>query len=71
MKKMKLYCIRGLSEAIGSSSDIYCQSNNDNHIQTSCTFYVWSIQVKHSRELGREHRERERDIAVWGERERT
>ena len=30
-----------------------------------------SIQVKHSRELGREHRERERDVANWGERERT
>jgi len=31
---------------------------------------VKSIQVKHSRELGREHRERERDVADWGERER-
>ncbi len=26
-----------------------------------------SIQVKHSGELGREHRERERDVANWGE----
>jgi hypothetical protein len=31
---------------------------------------VKSIQVKHSRELGRKHRKRERDIADWGERER-
>jgi hypothetical protein len=31
---------------------------------------VKSIQVKHSRELGREHRERERNVANWGERER-
>ncbi len=29
-----------------------------------------SIQVKHSEESGREHREREWDIADWGERER-
>jgi hypothetical protein len=32
---------------------------------------VKSIQLKHSRELGRENRERERDVANWGERERT
>jgi hypothetical protein len=32
---------------------------------------VKSIQVKHSGELGREYRERERDVADWGERERT
>jgi hypothetical protein len=31
---------------------------------------VESIQVKHRGELGRAHRERERDIADWGERER-
>jgi hypothetical protein len=31
---------------------------------------VKSIQVEHSGELGREHRERERDVADWGERER-
>ncbi len=30
-----------------------------------------SIQVKHSGELGREYREREQDVADWGERERT
>ncbi len=30
-----------------------------------------SIQVKHSGESGREHREREQDVANWGERERT
>ncbi len=27
--------------------------------------------MKHRGELGREHRERERDIVDWGERERT
>jgi len=43
---------------------------NDNHIPTSCAFYVKSIQVEHSGELGRKHRERERDVADWGERER-
>jgi hypothetical protein len=43
------YCIRGLSETTGASSDVYCQSNNDNNIQTSCTFYEESIQVKHER----------------------
>jgi len=32
---------------------------------------VKSIQVKHSGELGREYRERERDVVNWGERERT
>jgi hypothetical protein len=32
---------------------------------------VESIQVKHRGELGREHREREQDIADWRERERT
>ena len=30
-----------------------------------------SIQVEHCEELGREHREREQDVANWGERERT
>jgi hypothetical protein len=48
------YCIGGISETTGVSSDIYCQSNNDNHIRTSCASYVESIQVKHSEELGRE-----------------
>jgi hypothetical protein len=46
-------------------------SINDNHICTSCTFCVKSIQVKHSGELGREYRERERDVANWGGGERT
>jgi hypothetical protein len=32
---------------------------------------VRSIQVKHRGELGREYRERDRDVADWGERERT
>jgi len=32
---------------------------------------VKSIQVKHTGGLGREHTERERDVANWGERERT
>jgi hypothetical protein len=53
------YCIQGISETTGASSDIYCQSNNDNYNGTSCTFYVESIQVKHRGELGREYRKRE------------
>jgi hypothetical protein len=32
---------------------------------------VKSIQVEHSGGLGREQRERERDVADWGENERT
>jgi hypothetical protein len=32
---------------------------------------VRSIEVKHSGELDREYRERERDVVDWGERERT
>ncbi len=50
---------------------VHLQSINDNHIQTSCAFNVKSKQVKHRGELGREYRERERDVANWGERERT
>jgi hypothetical protein len=65
------YCTEGISQTTGASSDVYCQSNNDNHNGTSCTFYLESIQVKHREELGREYRKRERDIANWGERERT
>jgi hypothetical protein len=60
-----------MSETTDVSGDVYCQPINDNHIRTSCAFYVKSIQVKHSRELGRKHRKREGDIADWGERERT
>jgi hypothetical protein len=30
-----------------------------------------SIQVKHTGESGREYRDRERDVANWGERDRT
>ncbi len=56
---------------MGVSSDIYCQSTNDNHIRTSYAFYVESVQVEHSGELGRTHREKEQDIADWGEWERT
>ncbi len=66
-----IYCIEGISETTGASLNVYCQSNNDNHNWTSCAFYVESIQVKHSGESGREHREREWDIADWGEREIT
>jgi hypothetical protein len=40
------------------------------NIQTSCAFYVKTIEVKHRGGLGRKHRKRERDIADWGERER-
>ena len=66
-----VYGIRCISEITGLSSDVYCQSNNDNNIQISCALYVESIQVKHIGELGREQRKRERDIADWGERETT
>ncbi len=59
-------CLSALSETTGTSADFYCQSNNDDHIQTSCAFYVKSIQVEPSGELGREHRKRERDVANWG-----
>jgi hypothetical protein len=59
---LKLYCIWGISETTGASSDVYCQSNNENHIRTSCTFYVESIQVKHCGESGREHRERKNGL---------
>jgi hypothetical protein len=52
------YRIEGISETTGASSDVYCQSNNDDHNGKSCAFYVESIQVKHRGELGREHRER-------------
>jgi hypothetical protein len=45
-------------------------SVNDNHIHTACAFYGKSIQVKQSGELGRKDREREGDVADWGERER-
>jgi hypothetical protein len=54
------YRIEGISETTGASSDVYCQSNNDDHNGISCAFYVESIRVKHMGELGREHRERER-----------
>ena len=63
------YCIEGISETAGASSDVYCQSNNDNHNGTSSAFYVESIQVKHRGESGREYRKREWDIVNWGERE--
>jgi hypothetical protein len=62
------YCIRGISETTGVSSDVYCQSKNDNHIRASCAFYAESMQVKHKAEST--EREREQDIADWGERER-
>jgi hypothetical protein len=55
-----LYCIEGISETTGVSSDVYCQSNNDNHNGTSCAFYVESIQVNHRGGLGTEYRKRER-----------
>ncbi len=68
--QITFYCIWGLSETTGVSADFNCQSNNDNHIRTSCAFYVESIQVKCKGELGREYRKREWDIADWGEKER-
>ncbi len=55
-----MYCIRGISETTGASSDVYCQSNNDNHIRTSCAFYVKSIQVKQSGIRQRAQKERKK-----------
>ena len=66
-----LYCIWGISKTTAATSDVYCQSINDNHNGTSCTFYVESVQVQHRGELGREYRKKEWDITDWGERERT
>ncbi len=40
-----LYCIWRVSETTRASSDVYCQSNNDNFTRTSCTFYEKSLQV--------------------------
>ncbi len=51
-------CIRAISETTGASIDVYCPSINDNHIRTSCAFYVETVQVKHSGELGRKPRKR-------------
>ncbi len=65
---MSLYCIEGISETTGASSDVYCQSNNDNHNGTSCAFYVESIQVNCRGGLGTEYRKRE--ILRIGERGR-
>ncbi len=61
------YCVEGISETTGASSDVYFQSNNDNQNRTSCAFYVESIQVKHRQ---RTQKERVRAIAEWGERDR-
>ncbi len=60
------YCIWGLKW--NNRCVLRCLlSINDNHIWTSWAFYVESIQVEHSGELGRKHRKRERDVADWGE----
>ncbi len=59
------YCIEGISETTRASSDVYCQSNNDNHNGTSCAFYVESIQVNHRQ---RTQKERAR-YCEMGERE--
>jgi len=45
-------------------------SINDNHIWTSCTFYVKLIHIEHSRELGRQHRERARCCGLGREGEK-
>ncbi len=59
------YCKQVPSETTGASLDVYCQS------MIIIFEHVKSIQVKHSGELGWEHREREWDVVNWGERERT
>jgi hypothetical protein len=52
--EQSLYCIKGISETTRASSDVYCQSNIDNHNGTSCTFYAKSIQVKHRQNTQKE-----------------
>jgi hypothetical protein len=37
-----------------ASSDVYCQSNNDNDTRTSCTFYEKSLQVNHRQNTQKE-----------------
>ncbi len=66
-RTVEQYCIEGISETTRASSDIYCQSNNDNQNRTSCAFYAESIQVKHRQ---RTQKERERE-SYWGESDRT
>jgi len=54
-----------------ASSEVYCQSNNDNGTRTSCAFYEESLQVNHRQntqkerarycEVGREGEKRQRE----------
>jgi hypothetical protein len=65
------YCKQVPSETTGASSDIYCQSMIiifKHHPLFMWNQYRWNIAGN-----CREHRERERerDVANWGERERT
>jgi hypothetical protein len=63
------YCKQVPSETTGASSDVYCQSMII-IFKHHALFYVKSIQVKHSTERGREHRERENEMLRIGERGR-
>jgi hypothetical protein len=68
------YCIWRVSETTRESSDVYCQSNNDNDTRTSCAFYEESLQVNHRQntqkerarycQVGREGERRDRE-RVW------
>ena len=49
-----IYCIWRVSETTRASSDVYCQSNNDNNTRTSCTFYEKSLQVNHRQNTQKE-----------------
>ncbi len=48
------YCIWRVSETTRASSDIYCQSNNDNFTRRSCAFYEKSLQVNHRQNTQKE-----------------
>jgi hypothetical protein len=49
-----LYCLWRVSETTRASSDVYCQSNNDNFTRTSCAFYEKSLQVNHRQNTQKE-----------------
>jgi hypothetical protein len=62
-----IYRIEGISETTRASSDVYCQSNNDNNTRTSCAFYEESLQVNHRQNTQKE-RARYCDVGREGER---
>jgi hypothetical protein len=50
----KYYCIWRVSETTRASSDVYCQSYNDDNTRTSCAFYEKSLQVNHRQNTQKE-----------------